>query len=61
MELNVIHNTDSLSGLRLLPDVSLDCIVTLPRPCWMRDYGIGEVMWSYPKHHLFSEKQYIIC
>lgn len=44
MELNVIHNTDSLSGLRLLPDMSLDCIVTLPRPCWMRHYGIGEVM-----------------
>lgn len=37
MELNVIHNTDALSGLRLLPDESVDCIVTSP-PYWqMRD------------------------
>lgn len=45
MELNVIYNTDALTGLRQLPDESVDCIVTSP-PYWqMRDYGIGSVVW----------------
>ena len=39
MELNRIYHTDALSGLRMLPDGSVDCIVTSP-PYWqMRDYG----------------------
>lgn len=46
MQLNKIHNTDAISGLRLLPDESVDCIVTSP-PYWqMRDYGIGSIVWS---------------
>ena len=46
MQLDVIHNTEALSGLRLLPDESVDCIVTSP-PYWqMRDYGIGSIVWS---------------
>ena len=45
MQLNKIHNTDAISGLRLLPDESVDCIVTSP-PYWqMRDYGIGSIVW----------------
>lgn len=45
MQLDIIHNTDALSGLRRLPDESVDCIVTSP-PYWqMRDYGIGEIVW----------------
>lgn len=45
MELNVIYNTDALSGLKLLSDESVDCIVTSP-PYWqMRDYGIGSIVW----------------
>lgn len=45
MESNIIHNCDALSGLRLLPDASVDCIVTSP-PYWqMRDYGIGDIAW----------------
>lgn len=45
MELNIIYNTDALSGLRMLPDESVDCIVTSP-PYWqMRDYGIGGIAW----------------
>ena len=45
MELNVIYNRDALSGLKLLPDESVDCIVTSP-PYWqMRDYGIGSIVW----------------
>lgn len=45
MELNVIHKTDALTGLKLLPNKSVDCIVTSP-PYWqMRDYGIGGIVW----------------
>ena len=39
MYTNVIYNTDALSGLKKLPDESIDCIVTSP-PYWqLRDYG----------------------
>lgn len=45
MEPNTIHTCDALTGLRLLPDESVDCIVTSP-PYWqMRDYGIGSIVW----------------
>ena len=45
MELNTIHLTDALNGLKSLPDESVDCIVTSP-PYWqMRDYGIGGIEW----------------
>ena len=30
MELDIIHNIDALSGLRMLPDNAIDCIVTSP-------------------------------
>jgi DNA modification methylase len=40
MKTNVIHNTDCLTGLKELPDNSIDCIVTSP-PYWaLRDYGV---------------------
>lgn len=64
MELNIIHNLDALSGLRLLPDESIDCIVTSP-PYWqMRDYGIGSIVWGGDEScvHEFDEKGYCsIC
>lgn len=45
MEQNTIHTCDALTGLRQLPDESVDCIVTSP-PYWqMRDYGIGSIEW----------------
>lgn len=41
MELNKIHQTDVLEGLKKLPDNSIDCIVTSP-PYWaLRDYGVA--------------------
>ncbi len=46
MELNKIHNIDALSGLRALPDNSVDCIVTSPPYYQMRDYGIADVAWG---------------
>lgn len=64
MELNIIHNLDALSGLSLLPDESVDCIVTSP-PYWqMRDYGIGSIVWGGNGLcvHEFDEKGYCsIC
>ncbi len=37
---------DAVSGLKRLPDESIDCVVTSP-PYWsMRDYGIPETKWS---------------
>ncbi|MFR9538462.1 MAG: site-specific DNA-methyltransferase [Rikenellaceae bacterium] len=46
MEQNKIHNIDALSGLRMLPDNSIDCIVTSPPYFQMRDYGISDVEWG---------------
>lgn len=40
MELNIIHNEDCLSGLRKLPDNSVDCCVTSPPYFNLRDYGV---------------------
>lgn len=39
MEINVIHNLNCLSGLKLLPDNSIDCCVTSPPYYSLRDYG----------------------
>lgn len=45
MKLNIIYNCDAISGLRLLPAESVDCIVTSP-PYWqMRDYNIENIKW----------------
>lgn len=40
MELNIIHNTDCLQGLKSLPDNSIDCCVTSPPYFGLRDYGV---------------------
>lgn len=46
MELNVIHQTDAISGFRRLPSGSVDCVVTSP-PYWqMRDYGLQPILWG---------------
>ena len=41
METNVIYNTDCLTGLRNLPDDSIDCCVTSPPYFNLRDYGVS--------------------
>lgn len=41
MEINKIIPTDCLSGLKLLPDNSVDCVVTSPPYFGLRDYGIA--------------------
>ncbi|GHV39233.1 methyltransferase [Bacteroidia bacterium] len=46
MEADVIHQTDALSGLKLLEDGSVDCIATSP-PYWqLRDYGLDAILWG---------------
>lgn len=60
MELNVIYNCDAITGLRRLPDNSVDCIVTSP-PYWqMRDYGIEPTLWggSDVCEHRFDDNGY---
>lgn len=43
MKLNEIYCTDVLTGLDLLPDASIDSIITSP-PYWlMRDYDIPAI------------------
>lgn len=60
MDVDVIYNADALSGLRLLPDNSVDCIVTSP-PYWqLRDYGVAPIMWGGSDHcdHQYDENGY---
>lgn len=46
MEIDVIYQTDAVSGLSRLEDNSIDCIVTSP-PYWqLRDYGIDSIEWA---------------
>ena len=41
-----IYRSDALSGLKRLPDQSVDCVVTSP-PYWaLRDYGSPETTWG---------------
>ncbi len=37
--INIIHNVDIKSGLMLLPDESIDCVITSPPYYGLRDYG----------------------
>lgn len=42
IEINKVHNMDSLQGLKQLKSNSIDCIVTSPPYYQLRDYGHGE-------------------
>lgn len=39
MQINTTYNMDALAAARLLPDESVDCIVTSPPYYGLRDYG----------------------
>lgn len=43
-EINTIHPGDCISGLKLLPDNSVDCCVTSPPYYGLRDYGVDGQM-----------------
>lgn len=40
MEKNITYNMDALAAAKLLPDQSVDCIVTSPPYYGLRDYGV---------------------
>lgn len=40
LEINTVHNIDALEGLKLLPDNSIDCIVTSPPYYQLRNYEV---------------------
>lgn len=40
MQVNIIHNTDCISGLRTLPDQSVHTCITSPPYYGLRDYGV---------------------
>lgn len=41
MNTNIIYNEDCLTGLKGLPDCSIDCCVTSPPYYGLRDYGVN--------------------
>lgn len=56
MELNIIHNTDCLVGLKTLPDNSVDCCVTSPPYYRLRDYGVNGQIGLEDTPEMFIEK-----
>jgi DNA modification methylase len=46
MELNIIHNIHTLTGLAQLPDNCVNCIVTSPPYYGLRNYNIPAVIWD---------------
>ena len=56
MHTNVIHNTDCLEGLKLLPDNSVNCCVTSPPYYALRDYGMSEQVGLEETPELYIEK-----
>ncbi|MDR0829241.1 MAG: site-specific DNA-methyltransferase [Prevotellaceae bacterium] len=56
MELNKIYNCDCLSGLKTLPDNSIDCCVTSPPYYALRDYGCDGQIGLEPTPELYIEK-----
>lgn len=60
MEIDIIHQADALSGLKLLGDDSVDCVVTSP-PYWrLRDYGLEPMLFggSADCTHMINEYGY---
>lgn len=54
MKTNEIYNEDCISGLRKLPDESVDCCVTSPPYYALRDYGVdGQIgLESTPEEYI---------
>jgi DNA modification methylase len=48
MEINIIHNTNCESGLKTLPDNSINCCVTSPPYFGLRDYGTAKWVGGNP-------------
>lgn len=55
-EVNKIHNTDCLIGMKSLPDNYIDCCVTSPPYFGLRDYGHADQIGLEETPDLFVEK-----
>ena len=56
MNVNKIYNENCLTGLKKLPDNSIDCCVTSPPYFGLRDYGTSEQIGLEETPELFVEK-----
>lgn len=54
LECNKTYNVDCLEGAKMLPDNSIDCIVTSPPYYGLRDYGVAGQIGLEP-----TPRQYI--
>lgn len=63
METNIIHNIDCLTGLKGLPDNSVDCCVTSPPYYGLRDYGTATWTGGDPacQHSVRKETNFEKC
>ena len=53
---NSIINSDVMEGLKILPDNSIDCVITSP-PYWsLRDYGVGDQLGLEPTFQEYIQK-----
>lgn len=56
MNIDIIYNSDSLEGLKKIPDNSIDCCVTSPPYYGLRDYGIKEQIGLEKSPELYINK-----
>lgn len=56
MEVNKIYNENCLTGMKHLPDASVDCCVTSPPYFGLRDYGNDEQIGKEATPELFVEQ-----
>ena len=56
LELNKIHNYDALSGLKMLDDNSVDCIITSPPYYKLRDYHHDNQLGQEETVHEYIDK-----
>lgn len=56
MELNKIHNSDCIEGMKLLPDNCVDCCVTSPPYFGLRDYNVDGQIGLEETPELFVAK-----
>jgi len=55
-QVNIIYNENCLTGLKKMPDNSVDCCITSPPYFGLRDYGTDEQMGLEATPELFIEK-----
>jgi DNA modification methylase len=55
MKFNYIHNGDVMEGMEMIPDESVNCVITSP-PYWqLRDYGYSEQWGLEPTYQGYLE------